>query len=80
MTTLKGLAEDLARTRDELKLQLHLGGEEAKDEWEKLEKKWSKFSTDARLHETTTQVGSALGKLGEELKNSYLHLRDAIKK
>ena len=35
--------KDLAQKRDELKVQIALGSKEAKDEWEKVEKKFYEF-------------------------------------
>ncbi len=54
---------------DELRLQMHLASKEIKDEWEDLEEKMEdfagkakKFSDDAKLKETGTGIGEALGK------------------
>ena len=39
------LMAKLTRERDELALKLHLGKEEARAEWEKLEAKWKELKT-----------------------------------
>jgi hypothetical protein len=38
-----------------------------------------KFSDDAKLKETSTGLGSALGQVGHELKEGYKRIRDALK-
>jgi hypothetical protein len=39
----------------------------------------AKFSDDAKLKETSTGLGSALGQVGHELKEGYKRIRDALK-
>ena len=36
------LLEDLKAARDEAKLKIHVGSEEAQDEWAELEKRWQR--------------------------------------
>ena len=86
MTDFDELLEELKQKRDELRLQMHLASKEIKDEWEDLEEKMEdfagkakKFSDDAKLKETGTGIGEALGKIGGELKHGYERIRDALK-
>ncbi len=74
----KVLAE-LKQKRDELALQIHLGSKEAQDEWAALEKKWEKFSADARLEESTDEIGAAASALGDELKTAYERIKKAMR-
>ncbi len=80
------LIEELKQKRDELRVQVHLGTKEAKDEWEELEDKMEEFTAkakefaqDAGLKETGEGVGEALGQLGGEIKKGYERLLTAIK-
>ena len=86
MSDFDDLIEDLKQKRDELRLQIHLGSKEVKDEWEELEKKMEdfsgkarKFSEDAKLRETGAGIGDALKQLGGELKHGYQRIRDALR-
>jgi hypothetical protein len=69
---------DLAQQRDELKLKIHLAAKEMQDEWHETEKKWEKFSHDAKLQESGKDVLSALEILGSELKSAYSRIRKAL--
>lgn len=55
--------EDLRRMRDELKLQTHLMGMEARAEWEEAEKGWSALL--ARLEALKDKSGAALDEAAE---------------
>ncbi len=86
MTNFDDLIDELKQKRDELRLQIHLGSKEVKEEWEELEEKLDEFSVkakqfanEAKLKETGEGLGDALGKLGEELKLGYKRIRDALK-
>lgn len=86
MTNFDELVAELKQKRDELRLQIHLGSKEVREEWEELEEKLDEFSAKARqfaneakLKETGEGLGDALGKLGDELKLGYKRIRDALK-
>ena len=72
--------EELKQSRDELRLKMHLGSMEAKQEWAELEQKWSRFAEEARLCETGEQLEHSLRQLGRELKAGYERVRAAIAK
>lgn len=77
------LADDLKRLRDELQLQVHLGKAEARDEWADLEGKWEQFENKMRAvgeeaGEAAKDVGTALEKLGGELKTGYERIKKAL--
>jgi hypothetical protein len=55
----------IEQLRDEIKLQAHLGKEDAKDELEKLEKEYDSFL--AKLKPFTDEIGQTLGSTGEAL-------------
>ncbi len=77
------LAEDLAQSRDELKLKMKLASNEMRDEWGDIEKRWDHFRqqlTRAK-HEAADSgedIGDALAHLGKELKKSYDRIRKAL--
>lgn len=65
----------LKQTRDELKLQLHLAGKEAEDEWEELVKDWDKFVHRSQLDKSAEEVGEAAKELGLKMKAAFDRLR-----
>ena len=86
MADIDDLIEELKQKRDELRVQIHLASKEVQDEWDDLEKKMEHFSgqakqfaDEAKLKETGSGLGDALGQLGHELKLGYQRIRDAIK-
>ncbi len=79
MADVDELLGELKQKRDELRVRMHLASKEAQQEWDELEHKMEKFVAEARLRETGKGLGSALGQLGNEIKQGYRHLRDALK-
>jgi predicted nucleic acid-binding Zn-ribbon protein len=72
--------DKLRQERDELRLKLHLGKAELKDEWETLERKWEQL--EARVagardeaREASKEVGAAFGILADELGQAYKRIR-----
>lgn len=78
MPDLVKLAEDLKRTRDEIRLKIHLGSKEVQDEWSALEQRWNSFESRAELDKSAKDVGDALKILGSELKDAYGRIRRAL--
>lgn len=78
MVDAKKLTDDLSRLRDELKLKIHLGTKEAKDEWAGLEKRWQQFRETAELDRTAGEVGTTFKQLGSDLKSAYERIRKAL--
>ena len=86
MSDFDDLIDDLKKSRDELRVQVHLASMEVQEEWQVLEKKMDdfsdkakQFSNDAELKKTGAGLGSALGQVGHELKAGYERIRDALK-
>lgn len=86
MTDIEDLIEDLKKTRDEVRVQMHLASMEVQEEWQELEKKMEEFSDkaqqfadDAKLKETGSELGGALAQVGRELKAGFDRIRDALK-
>lgn len=79
MSVMRSLLDELEQLRDELRVQINLAGKDAQDEWEKLEDRWSKFSSEARLEESGENLADALKEVGNELKTGYQNLRNAFR-
>ena len=80
---LKELLDDLTRQRDAIKVKLHLAKADIRDEWDKLETKW----TDVRgkldtltdeAEKTTESVTTAAGLLADEIKKGYRRIKNAL--
>ena len=63
----------LRQTRDELRVQVHLGAAEAKDAWEHLEDVWH------RLQDRAHRVGDATQDAAEDVQNATRLLVDELK-
>lgn len=81
------MMEALKQQRDELEVKLNLGKLEARDEWEQLEKKFNHLvaETEAKsrplrgaVDESARDVGTALERVGEELKKGYERIRKSV--
>ena len=86
--TFDDLIETLKQQRDELKVRMHLGSLDAKDEFEALEKKWDHWSAEAKaqakpirevIEESAGNVGSALDLVLDEVKESYERIKNQLK-
>ena len=78
------LFEGIKQIRDELKVQIHLGKAEAKEEWEKLENKLEELKVQTKpfadaAEETAKGVGSAMVLAADELKTGYDRIKKLLK-
>jgi len=82
------LIETLKQQRDELRVRMHLGSLEAKDEFDTLEKKWEHWSAEAKaqakplravIEDSANNVGSALELVLDEVKESYERIKKQLK-
>jgi hypothetical protein len=76
--------DKLRQERDEIRLKLHLGKAELKDEWEALEKKWEHLETRMAeaaegARETSREVGATFGVLSEEIGQAYRRIRARLR-
>ena len=81
--SLDEIITSLKRERDELKLQMHLAGMEAKDEYERLSGKFEQLTQQYEpigkaVDETAGNVVSALKLAGEEMLSGFQRVRKAI--
>ena len=70
------LVEKLKQERDELGVKLHLAKMEADEEWQELERKWSKLEAKVKqlgdaAAESTGDVRAAAELLGQEIKAGF---------
>jgi hypothetical protein len=78
MTRTRSWVGELKQTREELRLKMHLGSMEAREQWEGLEGKWREFAAKARLAETGEEVEGSLRELGLDLKAGYERIKAAL--
>ena len=76
--------ESLKQTRDELRVRLHLLESDAKDEWERLEKKWHHIEAGTkaageRSANSLRELRDAAKEVAEELKDGYAYIRSLMK-
>ena len=82
-TFISELISDLKQQRDEVRVRLHLGGQELKEEWEKLDDKLNELShrfdplKDA-VGETTEDVWESLKLIGSEIKEGFDRIRESL--
>lgn len=80
MRKIDEMLASLKTQRDELALKMHLAKAEARDEWDRLEKKLAELRRQAGparevAADTAKNVGSAMELAGEEIKKGYDRLR-----
>ncbi|RDI61061.1 hypothetical protein [Microvirga subterranea] len=78
MPDFSNLIEDLKRTRDEIKLKIHLGSKDLQTEWSEIERRWDSFERKAELDRSAKDVGDALQILGSELRDAFQRVRKAL--
>ncbi|MBX3171191.1 MAG: hypothetical protein KF760_27530 [Candidatus Eremiobacteraeota bacterium] len=74
---------ELARLRDELRLQVHLARAEVRSQWEELEKKWTLLQSRLSVlevagEESKREIGQAVRALVQELNEGYARMRGAL--
>lgn len=73
----------LRATRDELRVQLHLGAAEVKAKWEKVEGAWENVELEIEklrgaAEDAAEDVGSAARLLVDEIREGYKNLRSHL--
>ncbi len=74
----------LAKARDELKLQLKMAKNEARDEWSRLETTFERLQSEVKrigtdAKEPLKDIGVAARHLLEELKGGYSRVKSGVK-
>jgi len=75
--------ESVAELRDDLKVRVHLGEMEARDQWQKLEPKWWELQRKVAAVERASagavqEITTAANLLIEELFKGYNRIRQAL--
>ncbi|MCK5121841.1 MAG: hypothetical protein GQ532_10890 [Methylomarinum sp.] len=77
------LTDVLKQQRDEIEVQIHLASMDAKEEWQKAEKKWGQFidalgviTDDTK--ETSAELIKTTKVIGDELKEAYKRISERL--
>ena len=70
------LVEKLKQERDELSVKMHLAKMDASDEWQELERKWTKLEAKVKqlgdaAADSTEDIRAAAGLLGQEIMAGF---------
>jgi hypothetical protein len=81
---LDDLIAALKTERDELALKMHLARADAKDEWQRLEKKLAALTAQMKpagkvVEETAGEVRSAMELAAQEIKKGFGRLRELLR-
>ena len=82
-TLLERLIQQIKQQRDELRLQVHLGSQELKQEWEKLDERLAELNQryqplkDA-VEESTDDVWDAMQLVGSEILDGFSRIRKSL--
>ena len=72
--------ETLEKQRDQIKLKIHLGSMEAREEWEHLEKKLEQFKLKKEdIKNKADKISQEVGASGEKIKEATKSLGKEIK-
>ncbi len=77
------MLSDLKQERDELAVQIHLGKQEVKDEWDSIENKLNQLNhrfdplKDA-IGETSEEIWEAFKLVGDEIKDGFHRIRKSL--
>ncbi|QDT43325.1 hypothetical protein Pan241w_34250 [Gimesia alba] len=77
------LISALEQQRDEIALKIHLGKQEAKDEWEKVTDKLNQLQDDYKpvkdaMKESASGVVDSLFNVGKEIQESFQRIRKSL--
>ena len=75
--------DHLRGLRDELRVHLHLGGAEMRDQWEELERGWKHLEGRLKVlgnesDEVASEIGETLHVLGGQLRNGYERIKKLV--
>ena len=78
------LISDLKQQRDQLRVKIHLGGQELKEEFGKLDDKLSQLNHQfdplkSAVGETTEDLWDSLKLVGSEIKDGFHRIRKSLK-
>ena len=75
--------DNLRRVRDELRVRLHLGGAEVRDQWEKLDRGWQHLEGRMKVIGSESdvvakEIGETLHVLAEQLRDGYERVKTVL--
>jgi SMC interacting uncharacterized protein involved in chromosome segregation len=75
--------ETLQTTRDELRVRLHLGKLDAREQWDQIEKQWQHVESKLKVvgeagREIAEDIGEAASLTIDEIKEGYTKLRKLL--
>ncbi|MDO8846159.1 MAG: hypothetical protein Q7U98_14445 [Methylicorpusculum sp.] len=81
---LEQISEKIKTQRDEIMVQMHLAGLDAKSEWDKAEEKWHELKIKAEeikdeTKETTDELVSKTKVIADELNTAYQRIVERLK-
>jgi SepF-like predicted cell division protein (DUF552 family) len=80
---LNKVIEKLKQTRDEIKLKMHLGAADTKDEFEKAQKKLDKLTEDLKplrdeVEQSSQNILESMSLVGEEIGDSFKRIQNLL--
>jgi hypothetical protein len=75
--------DKLRGARDELRVRLHLGGAELRDQWEELERGWQHLEGRLKVlgnesDEVVSEIGETLHVLADQLQHGYERIKKLV--
>jgi hypothetical protein len=75
--------DNLRGVRDEIRVRLHLGGAEIRDQWEKLDRGWQHLEGRMKViggesDEVAREIGKTLHVLAEQLQDGYQRIKTLL--
>jgi predicted nucleic acid-binding Zn-ribbon protein len=75
--------DNMRGVRDELRVRLHLGGAELRDQWEDLERGWQHLEGRLKVlgnesDEVVSEIGETLHVLAEQLRSGYERIKKLV--
>jgi DNA anti-recombination protein RmuC len=82
-TFISELISDLKQQRDHLRVKIHLGGQELKEEFERLDDQLNQLNhrfdpTKAAMGETAENLWDSLRLMGGEIKDGFQRIRKSL--
>ena len=83
-TELDYMVQALKQKRDEIRVQIHLGKQEARDEWERLEAKWFDLQSKLRYirqasSKTAKGVLQIAQRIATEVEEGYKKMKESLR-
>ena len=82
-TAIAELISTLKQQRDELRVKIHLGSQEVRDQWDKLDDRFVRLKADYEpltdaVGETAEDVWESMKLVGEEISDGFNRIRKSL--